>query len=483
MQTLDVRGRPQPGAGGPGTEFRMPDVIGGRREVPLLDGRRVPQAFLDNAASTKPLGEVSDFMRAIERYYSNIHRGTGHDSVFCTQRSQEARQIVTDFVGGDPERDVAVPVRNSTEGLNLLATSFDFSPDDVVLTSLLEHHSNDLPWRGRARVEHISLREDATFDTDRLERRLEELGGKVRVVAISGASNVTGEVLPIHTIASLAHRHGARIVVDAAQLAPHRAIAMRSHDDPDHLDFVVFSAHKMNAPYGEGAIVGPRDHFCAAAPYLQGGGAVYAVGLDHVVWADTPERQEAGTPNILGLFALAAVIRTYQRIGWDRIVAHEKALTRRLLKGMAAIEGVSILGPQDADRLDDRLGVVTFAVGDLHHHHVAAILSYEHGVAVRAGCFCAHPLIKHLLRVTPESERDLEANIALRDRRFIPGAVRVSIGLHNDIEEIDRFLFALGEIAAGRWMGEYVQDRETGEFWPKGFRFDFADCPAFPAAP
>lgn len=469
---------PQPaGASDP---VAPPEVIGARRRVPLLDGRMVPQVFLDNAASTKPLREVHEAVTAFAECYSNIHRGTGFDSVFCTERYEEARRIVAAFAGADPERDVALPVRNTTEGLNLLATTFGFGPEDVVLSSLLEHHSNDLPWRGRARVEHITLREDATFDAAQLERRLGELRGRVRIVALTGASNVTGEVLPIHDIARLVHAHGARLVVDAAQLAPHRGIRMRPHDDPGHLDYVVFSAHKMNAPYGEGAIVGPRSHFSEAAPYLQGGGAVYAVGLDHVIWADTPERQEAGTPNILGLFALAAAIRVYERIGLDRIAEHERRLTRRLLRGMREIPGVVVLGRSDPEDLEQRVGVVSFAVGDLYHQLVAAILSYEHGIAVRAGCFCAHPLIKHLLRVTPESERDLEERIRQRDRRFVPGAVRVSIGLHNREDEIDRFLAALGEIAAGRWRGEYEQDVLTGEYRPRGFAFDFSGCPAFP---
>jgi len=479
MRFPDCSASPPPAEGG-AAAGSPPAILGARREVPLLDGRRVPQVFLDNAASTKPLAEVHAAVAEFAARYSNIHRGTGHDSLFCTERYEEARRIVARFVGADPERDVALPVRNTTEGLNLLATTFGFGPDDVVLSSLLEHHSNDLPWRGRARVEHITLRADATFDVDRLERRLREHGGRVRIVALTGASNVTGEVLPIHEIARRAHAHGARLVVDAAQLAPHRAIRMGPHDDPGHLDYVVFSAHKMNAPYGEGAIVGPRAHFSEAAPYLQGGGAVYAVGLDHVIWADTPERQEAGTPNILGLFALAAAIRVYERIGLERIAEHERALTRRLLRGMAATPEVAVLGRDDPEDLEHRLGVVSFAVGDLYHQLVAAVLSYEHGIAVRAGCFCAHPLIKHLLRVTPESERDLEQRIQARDRRFVPGAVRVSIGLHNTGEEIDRFLFALREIAARRWRGRYEQDVATGEYRPAGFRFDFAGEPGFP---
>ncbi len=463
--------------------FFIPEVLGADHRVPVLGGRWVRQVFLDNAASTKPFRAVSTFLRDMEGYYSNIHRGSGYDSVFCTRRYEEARQIVRGFVGGDPERDIVIPVRNTTEGLNLLATTFAFEEDEIVLTTILEHHSNDLPWRGRAQVKYVGRCPDGRLDLQALTDLLAELAPKVRVVAVTGASNVTGEVLPIHEIARLAHRHGAWIVVDAAQLAPHRSIRMMSHEAPDHLDFVVFSAHKMNSPYGEGAIVGRRDHFAGAAPYLQGGGTVYSVGLDHVIWADPPDRQEAGTPNILGLFALAAAIRIYERIGMDRVAEHERELTARLLEGMSRIEGVSIMGPRDGQSLEDRLGVVTFEINGVHHNLAAAVLAHEFGISVRAGCFCAHPLIKSFLDIGPEEERDFEERIRSGDRRTTPGGVRVSVGLHNSSEDVDRFLEALETIAGRRWAGTYTQSIATGEFVPEGFGFSFAHCPGFPGAP
>ncbi len=473
-------GSAAPGAGGDQRGFFVPEVLGADHRVPLLTGEWVRQVFMDNAASTKPFRAVSTFLRDMEGYYSNIHRGTGFDAVFCTERYEEAREIVRRFAGGDEARDIVIPVRNTTEGLNLLAATFQWRPDDVVLTTILEHHSNDLPWRGKAKVDYVGRRPDGTLDVEDFGRKLARHAGRVRVVAVTGASNVTGEVLPIHEIAALAHRHGAWIAVDAAQLAPHRAIRMRAHDDPGHLDFVVFSAHKMNSPYGEGAIIGRQDHFADASPYLQGGGTVYSVGLDHVIWADPPERQEAGTPNILGLFALAAAIRIYERIGMDRIAEHERRLTRRLLAGMNAIDGVTIWGPCDPERLEHRLGVATFSVEGVHYNQVAAVLAYEHGISVRAGCFCAHPLIKSFLGVTPDQEREFEQRAGAGDRSLVPGGVRVSIGLHNTDEDVDRFLSALRAIAARRWRGEYQMNVMTGEYLPKGYRYDFGICPDFP---
>jgi len=459
--------------------FCCPEIVGCRRRVPLLDGRWVPQIFLDNAASTKPFRAVCDFLLDMQHYYSNIHRGTGFDSVFCTDRYEEARRIIGDFVGWDRSKDVVIPVRNTTEGLNLLANTIPFASGDRVLITFLEHHSNDLPWRGKARVEYIPVDESGQIDLDVLERRLDPADGPVRVVSCTGASNVTGTVLPIHEIAALAHRGGALMVVDGAQIVPHRRLRMRPHDDPGHLDFVVFSAHKMNSPFGEGAVVGRRDLFAEAVPYLQGGGTVYSVSLDHVVWADPPDRQEAGTPNVLGMFAMAKAIQVMEEVGMERVEAHEAGLTSLLLRGIRSIREVAVFGGRDPEDVKSRLGVVSFMVADVPHGLVASILSFEWGIAVRSGCFCAHPLIKRLLNVTREQERLFEEEIRNGDRRNTPGAVRASLGLHNTQDDVETLLEALGVIAAKGWRGDYVQNATSGEFHPKDFRFDFSHLPGF----
>ena len=304
----------------------FPEVIGATHPVPLIDGSIVTGIYFDNGASTKPFREVSEFLKDLEPYYSNIHRGTGYDSIFCTKLYEEARSIILNYVGADPEQEIVIPVRNTTEGLNLLAMTMELDAEkDVVITSMLEHHSNDLPWRGKAKVEHIPADTDGLLDLEYLERRLTHHAGAVKVVAVTGASNVVGTVTPIHTIAEMAHRHGARIVVDAAQLLPHRPVNIKPIDDPGHIDYLVFSAHKLNSPYGEGAVIGSFKHFEDAEPYLQGGGTVYSVGLDHVIWADPPDKQEAGTPNIFGMFALAKALQVMENTGLGAIVAHEQA--------------------------------------------------------------------------------------------------------------------------------------------------------------
>ncbi len=461
-------------------ETSLPEIVGGTHPVPLLDGRTVDGIYFDNAASTKPFREVSDFLKSIEPYYSNIHRGTGFDSIYCTGLYEDARRIILNFVGGDPDKQIVIPVRNTTEGLNLLAMSMEFDKSkDVVITSMMEHHSNDLPWRGSAKVEYIPADVNGDLDLAFLEERLLHHGGAVKLISVTGASNVVGTVTPIHEIARMAHAHGARICVDAAQLLPHRAVDMLPDDDPGHLDYLVFSAHKLNSPYGEGAVIGDFSHFQEAAPYLQGGGTVYSVGLDHVIWADPPDKQEAGTPNIFGMLAMAKALNVMSDFGMDRLVEHERQLTQRLLEGIAKIPRIGVFGMTDPTRLDNRLGVVSFTMAGLHHALVAAILSYEGGICVRNGCFCAHPLIKQLLNVSEEQEAAFETAIHEGDRSNVPGAVRASIGLHNRMWEVDHLLEMLRMIAAEEWRGNYKQDPATGEFQPEGYRFDFTQLPGF----
>jgi cysteine desulfurase / selenocysteine lyase len=458
-------------------DWKFPAVMGANKKVPLLDGRQTSQIFLDNAASTKPFAAVTEFLAQIQPYYSNIHRGTGFDSMFCTERYESARQIVGKFVGYDPDLDVTIPVRNTTEGMNLLANIIGFEPGDRVLITISEHHSNDLPWRSRAIVEHLLTNTDGSLDLNLLEKRLIAAEGKVRVVAVTGASNVLGTVLSIHDIAEIAHRYNALVVVDGAQLVPHRPVDMRPHDDPGHIDFLVFSGHKMNCPYGVGAVIGKKALFNAAMPYQPGGGTIAVVGMENVLWAEAPDRHEGGTPNILGLIALAQTIGTIESIGMSAIAAHERKLTMQLLEGLSQIPGVTVLG--DTKGKQDRVGVVSFNVEGIPHGLVAAILSYEWGIAVRNGCFCAQPLLIHVLDLSPERQQQMLANIRQDDRRNIPGAVRASLGIHNTQQEMVILVEAITCIARQEWQGVYKQDRSTGEFTPQGFDFDFSQLPDF----
>lgn len=442
-------------------------VVGLTERVPLADGGSRQYVNCDNAASTPALAPVADAVNLFLRWYSNVHRGAGFKSRLSSWAFEEARAIVARFVNADPASNVVIFCRNATEGINKLARRYPFRPDAVVLTSVMEHHSNELPWRKVATVVHVTVTDEGRLDERDLEAKLAAHRGRVQLVALTGASNVTGFVNPIHRFARLAHKHGAELVIDAAQLVPHRPVDMKADAHPEHLDFLVFSGHKMYAPYGVGALIGPRRTFLEGDPDLVGGGTADIVSLEEAYWTDLPDKEEAGTPDIVGVVAIAKAIRVLEEIGWDAIVAHEQALTRRALERLGRIPGVTVYGGADTDGLDRRLGVISFNVEGKHHALVAAILSYEHGIGVRSGCFCAHPYVKNLLKIDELEARAMEEHIRRRDRSTLPGAVRVSFGIYNSADEVDAVCAAVERIARGEHRAGYRLNAERGEYtWP-----------------
>ena len=442
-------------------------LVGIDQLVPLFDGRLVPYVNLDNAASTPAFRSVVETIEEFLPFYSGVHRGTGYKSRLSTIAFERARDLVGEFLGADPERDLVVFAKNTTEAINRVARSLAVDDGSVVLTTSLEHHSNDLPWRGRFRTVHVGLRPDGALDVDDLDRRLAEHAGRIALLAVSGASNVTGIVQPVHELAEKVHAVGGRILVDAAQLAPHRPIDMRPHDDPGHLDLVALSAHKMYAPYGAGALVGARCAF-GPVPDHSGGGTVHAVTTDEVVWADLPDREEAGSPNVLGAVALAAAVRSLTGVGLDRIAAHESELTRYAIDRLCSVPGLRIHGPTETSGPDGRLGVIPFTIAGIDHGLIAAVLGYEHGVGVRSGCFCAHPYIAHLLQLDGAESLAWVERARHGDKRGAPGMVRISFGCYNDMRDVDVAVRGLERVVAGEIAADYLADPD-GSFNPAGY--------------
>lgn len=445
------------------------DIVGIHQPVPLLDGTQRPCTFLDNAASTPAFGAVQRKVDELLCWYSSVHRGASFKSLLATEAYEQARRIVAHFVGADPQADVVIFGKNTTEAINKLAHRLPLAAGDLVISTVMEHHSNDLPWRDRAQTLYLETREDHSLDLQQLTRLLEQHRGRVRLIAVTGASNVSGYTPPIYEMAELAHAHGARIFVDCAQLAPHRAIQMGPVGSPQRLDFVALSAHKMYAPYGSGALVGPRDVFAHGAPEYRGGGVIDLVTLDEVRWAAPPERDEAGTPNLLGAVALASSMRCLQQIGMDLIAQHEKELTSYTLQQLQQIPQVTVYGPADPARVEDRLGVISFNVEGLRHGAVAAILGFEGGIAVRHGCFCAHPYVVQLLGLDEATQNRFHTAILEGDRSEMPGLVRVSFGCYNTRDDVDHLLAMLRRIVAGDYQGDYVIDPASGAYLPRGF--------------
>ena len=400
----------------------------------------VQEVNLDYAATTPALQVAVDAVTEFIPWYGSVHRGGGLRSRRSTDAYEAARASVERFVGCPPDSSV-VFVRNTTEAANVLAAALP--PDSRILCSPAEHHANLLPWRAHA-LDYLPFAHTLADFLEVTEQRLRAAaaaGQPYRLLAVTGASNVTGEVTPIGQLTRLAHEHGALIFVDAAQLAPHRRIDLTGLD----VDFLAFSGHKVYAPFGAGALILRDEAVRGGMPLLKGGGAVRLVTLDDVAWGSSPGRYEAGTPNVVGAVALGAACEALAGVGMERIAATESALARRLWSQLDALDGVSLLRLwPDAT---DRVGVATFILAGVDSHELGRRLADDWAIAVRAGSFCAHPLIAHLLEVDPGHSQALLAAINRGEQISIPGAVRASIGLGTTEADIVSLVTALAHIA------------------------------------
>ena len=446
-------------------------IVGLDKKVPLLDGSQKRYVNLDNAASTPCLKPVLDKVGEFLDWYSSIHRGSGFKSLLSSHLYDLTRQMVADFVGADLRSNTVIFTKNASEALNKLANRFPFGDDSIVLSSLMEHHSNDLPWRRRAKVIYVEVDEYGFLDLNDLEKKLRKYQGKIQLLTLIGASNVTGYVNPLHQIASLVHRYDAKIIIDAAQFMSHRPLDMKPDDDLEHIDYLIFSAHKMYAPFGTGVLIGPKSTFQQGDPEHVGGGTVELVTLDEVEWTGLPDKEEVGSPNVVGAVALAEAIKILKEMGMDTITDHEIKLTQYAIKKLRSIKDVVVYGSQDYN--ESRLGVIPFNLSGFHHSLVSAILSYEAGIGVRHGCFCAHPYVNRLLGTTEEKSIRLRGEIKRGNKANLPGVVRISFGFYNTKEEIDQLIEALEKISRREYKGKYKLDAKLGEYLPENFSFDY----------
>jgi selenocysteine lyase/cysteine desulfurase len=434
------------------------DVAAIRAQFPItaqrfrVEGKAEPQPviYLDHAASTHPPTSVLDTLREfLEHSYANVHRGRHFLSQIASEHFDHVSDEVRTFIHGEKDGNAVVLCGNTTQALDLAAHVMAIVPGPTLVT-LLEHHSNDLPHRRRGPVVHTRVTDDGCLDDADLVAALER--ERPKLVAVTGASNVTGYRPALHEIARLAHAHGALVLVDAAQLLAHAPLDVRPNGDPGHLDFVAAAGHKAYAPFGSAFLFGPTERMDAAAPYLPGGGTVWYVTEDDVLFKKSPERHESGTPNIAGAVAMAAALRLLRSIGMDAVREHERVLTGRALIGLQAIEGVSVLGHPDPER---RIGVIAFTMANVRHERVATILNQEAAIAVRNGCFCAQPYLYRLLGIRDTAA--LRERLRAGDDSNLPGAVRPSFGLFNTEAEVDTLLAVVRDIAGGRFEGRYTE--------------------------
>jgi cysteine desulfurase/selenocysteine lyase len=400
------------------------DPVTIRREFPTLEqsvnGR--PLVYLDNAATSQKPRVVLD---ALQAYYendnSNVHRGIHELSRRATVAYEESRAKVADWVGAAEPAEI-IWTRGTTEAINLVSTAWgldNVKEGDEILISVLEHHSNIIPWQLLARrtgavIKYIELDEQGRWILDELPRLLTD---RTKVVAISHVSNALGTVNPVKRVAAAAHEVGALVLVDGAQGAVHMKVDVQDLG----VDCYAFSGHKMCGPTGIGALWARRDLLDSMEPYQGGGEMIHFVGRDESSWATVPHKFEAGTPNIAGAIGMGAAIDFLSGVGMDAIAKHEHELLEYALERMNAVDGIRIYGPQSPD---EHSALISFTLGDAHPHDISTILDSE-GIAVRAGHHCAQLAMQHF---------------------GISATARASIYLYNTESDIDRLIEGLGQV-------------------------------------
>lgn len=400
-----------------------------RKDFPILSQKINDKelVYLDNAATThKPL----EVLNAINNYYTEInanpHRGAHYLSVKATEKYEGARETVQQFINADNSCEV-IFTKNATEALNLLAYSYGMTfinEGDEIVLSILEHHSNIIPWQRVAKAKGAILKYMYTDKDGRIPK--EEINLKItdktKIVTISHISNAIGVINPINHIIYEAHKNGAKVVLDVSQSAPHMKIDVKKLN----CDFMVFSGHKMLAPMGIGVLYGRKSLLEEIPPFLSGGDMIEYVSEQNATFAELPYKFEAGTQNVEGAIGLTAAIDYIQKIGFENIKNIEEELTKYALEKMKEIPYVTIIGPKN---IENRSSVISFIVEDVHPHDVASILD-NYGIAIRSGHHCAQPLMKYL-----------EVN----------ATSRISFYFYNKKEDVDKFIEALEKVRG--WLG------------------------------
>ena len=402
------------------------DVARIREDFPILarDVYGKPLVYLDNAAtSQKPRQVIEALVRYYESYNANIHRAVHRLGEEATAAYEEARAKVARFINA-PSPECIVFTRNTTEAINLVAYTWgraNIGPDSGVLLTLLEHHSNIVPWQRLtaekgASLRYIGLTEQQTLELDGLENLMDS---RTRLLSVTQVSNALGTINPVQKLVAEAHRNGTMVLVDGAQSVPHMPVDVQAMD----CDFFAFSGHKMLGPTGVGVLYARPELLQEMDPFLGGGEMIKRVTQEDAIWNDVPWKFEAGTPNIADVIGLGVAIDYLSGLGMENVRAHEMEISEYALRRLRQLEEVIIYGPPDAA---DRGGVISFNYPDLHPHDIGTVLD-RHGVAVRAGHHCAQPLMQHL---------------------DVSGTVRASFYVYNTLDEVDVLVDALGQAHA-----------------------------------
>jgi len=414
-----------------------------KREMPKVLGQRKGVVMLNNAATTPPFVLSIKALGQFLRTYGAFHRGSGPYAEATYSQTHRAIRTIKKFVGAQRDTELLFAI-NTSHAINILARLLNFKKNDVIITSIIEHTSNNLPWRFNTKATLVTVRcfADGSLDMADLGVKIRKYKNKLKLVALTGASNLTGYVPDIKMIARLTHKTGALLFIDAAQLAPHRPIAMSK----EGIDILAFSAHKIYAPFGLGVLALPCV-LLERIPVDPGGGSVDMISEDSVLWSPVEVRHQSGTWNVAGILALAESCRIISRTGWKKIVAHERKLLNYAVTRMVKVPGLVLHVPKEKYFSGDRIGTIVFSLPPYHHALLSAILSEEYGIESRAGTICNHRLVRSWFGISDKQQLGIEKKIRKGNRLASYGINRVSLGLHNTKQDIDKLLLALQGIA------------------------------------
>ena len=464
------------------------DFIGLDTQYKTADGKISRRIYLDTTASSLMMGTAHRTSNEFLKHYANTHSLLHFSAKISTKTYNWIHSRILEFVHANPEEFTCFFMGSGvTAGLNRMAKTFNrLRPDkDMVLVSIMEHHSNDLPHRKHGgKVIHIPISNVTenlgSIDMDAFEKYLIQFEGRVNYVSITGLSNVTGIVTPINKIAKLAHRYGAYVIVDAAQMAAHVPIYMSGFEDKDmEIDALLFSGHKTYAPGSPGVIIARKSFMSAIEPEEVGGGMVDKVFPDnYFVSKKFPDREEAGTPNILGAITLGAAIHVLDSIGMERILKKDLEITQYAIEKIKTYDEIFIYGEiNNKDSI--RAGTIAFNILGMDHGLVAAILNDYFNIAVRNECFCAHPYVEKMLHTTHKEKISqlecLDNHLNWTVESWM-GMVRASIGLYTTKEDIDMLINALSNIVNNKdsFSKEYTLN-SVGDYQHKEFQFSSKD--------
>ncbi len=451
-------------------EFEMPALVGNDKLVATINNGTLRYLNLDNAATTPAFKEVAHKINRYLEDYGSVHRGSGFKSQISTAVFEEAIPIIMDYLGVSLDSYALIITANTTSAINKLTRILRFSEQDTIFLSEFEHSANDLPWRKEAQIVRIPSDDMGQFDMETFEEALKKSDSRgKKFVTVTAASSITGAITPIHEIAKIAHKHGAYIMVDAAQLVAHREIKLQGNREGEEIDFISFSGHKMYAPYGGGVLIGRRELLEKLSPEDIGGGNVDFVTNDsYDLSLDFFKRMTAGTPNVFGLISIAvACMIIRNKIGFEAIYDHEQAILSQAKLKFSLLESVQTYCDLNYDA-KRKCSIITFNIDGINSNLVAARLGHEFGIGVRQGAICQFSYVANLLGLDSDSVQKARKNTLSGQKHLMYGIVRASFGIGNKPQDVDRLFNALSEIATSPMQTKRYYINDNGEFWPHG---------------